>query len=133
MKEIEFLTVEDVVELHAQLVSLYGGHPGIRDQGILESSVMQAQATFSGAFVHRDLFEMASAYAFHISQNQPFVDGNKRAGLHSALVFLHINGIRILKDSELLYSAMIDIARHRLDKAGFASLLRNLRHLDPAN
>ena len=69
---------------------------------------------------------MAAAYAFHIAQNQPFVDGNKRTGLLSALVFLDLNGIGISDPEPLLYRAMIDIAERTMDKSGLADLLRRL-------
>ncbi len=69
---------------------------------------------------------MAAAYAFHIAENQPFVDGNKRTALASALVFLDLNLIEINDPNELLYSAMIDIAQKRLQKSGLAKLLQNL-------
>ena len=69
---------------------------------------------------------MAAAYAFHIAQNQPFVDGNKRTGLLAALVFLDLNAHSIDQPSDRLYQAMIDIAEHRLDKEGLAELFREL-------
>ncbi len=69
---------------------------------------------------------MATAYAFHIAQNQPFVDGNKRAGLLSALVFLDLNGMMVSDPEGLLYQAMIDIAERTMDKGGLADLLRTL-------
>ena len=69
---------------------------------------------------------MAAAYAFHIAQNQCFVDGNKRTGLLSALVFLDLNGIVISDPERLLYRAMIDIAERAMDKAGLAHLLCGL-------
>lgn len=77
-------------------------------------------------FVHDDLFAMASAYAFHLAQNQPFVDGNKRTGLAAALVFLDLNRITIDDPDERLYDAMISVAERRLDKAGLAALLCEL-------
>lgn len=65
-------------------------------------------------------------YAFHIAQNQPFVDGNKRTGLLAAIVFLDLNGIAIVDPEGRLYEAMIAIAERRLDKPGLAALLRDL-------
>jgi len=52
--------------------------------------------TFDDAYLHNDLFQMAAAYAFHIAENQPFLDGNKRTALNAALVFLDINGWLVL-------------------------------------
>lgn len=89
---IVFLDVEDVKILHAEQIEAYGGSHGVRDEGSLESAVNQAQAGFGGDHLHEFPFGMASAYAFHIAQNQPFVDGNKRAALAAALVFLELNG-----------------------------------------
>ena len=69
---------------------------------------------------------MAAAYAFHIAQNQPFVDGNKRAGLAAALVFLDLNGHSVADPKGRLYEALLDIADRKLDKAGLAALLAEL-------
>ena len=66
---------------------------------------------------------MAAAYAFHIVQNQPFVDGNKRTGLLAAIVFLDLNGVEIADAEGRLYDAMIAVAEHALDKTGLAALL----------
>ena len=108
------------------------GRPGIRDQGLLESAVGMPQASFGGEFLHADLFTMAAAYAFHIAQNQAFVDGNKRAGLLSALVFLDMNGIVIGDPECRLYQAMIDIAEKTMDKSGLAELFLANWALPPA-
>lgn len=69
---------------------------------------------------------MAAACAFHIAQNQPVVDGNKRTGLLAALVFLDLNGVVIADPEGRLYDAMIEIAERRLDKVGLAGVLRSL-------
>lgn len=69
---------------------------------------------------------MAAAYAFHLAQNQPFVDGNKRTGLVAALVFLDLNGVTVLDPQERLSDAMIAIAERRMDKDELAELLREL-------
>ena len=76
--------------------------------------------------MHETLFDMASAYAFHIAQNQAFIDGNKRTGLISALVFLDINGISLNKPNDKLYLALIEIAEKKMDKEGFSKLLQSL-------
>jgi hypothetical protein len=84
-----FLDVDDVIELHATQLAVYGGLSGLRDHGLLGSAVARPQTSFSGAFVNDGLFAMAAAYLFHIVSNHPFVDGNKRAGLLSAVVDSH--------------------------------------------
>lgn len=121
-----FLTVEDVLVLHEMQLEKYGGATGVRERSLLESAVMTPQASFEGQYVHNDIYEMASAYAFHISENQPFVDGNKRTALASALVFLDWNNIEIEDPMEKLYEAMIDLSNKKMDKLGLAKLLEKL-------
>lgn len=105
----EFLDVDDVIALHDALLQEHGGQVGIRDRGLLESAVATPMATFDGVFLHEDLFAMASAYAFHI-ENQPFIDGNKRAAIGAALVFLDINDVDMAEATESLHQAMLDVA-----------------------
>jgi death-on-curing protein len=69
---------------------------------------------------------MAAAYAFHIAQNQPFVDGNKRTGLLAAIVFLDLNGIELADPEGRLYDAMVGIAERRIDNGGLAALFATL-------
>ena len=123
---IEFLEVSDVLKIHNQQIEAFGGIFGIRDKGLLESAVAMPQATFGGEYLHIDLFEMAAAYAFHISENQPFLDGNKRTALTSALVFLDINGYLIIDEEMKLYDALIAIANKQMDKYDLALLLNQL-------
>jgi death-on-curing protein len=86
--EPDFLSLEDVLWIHEQQLELYGGQAGVRDQGLLESAIGMPRQTFGGDFVHEDHFSMAAAYAFHIGENQPFIDGNKRTALEACLTFL---------------------------------------------
>jgi death-on-curing protein len=121
-----FLDVEDVLLIHEEQLSRYGGAAGIRDAGLLESAVAVPRASAGGEFAHQDIFAMAAAYAFHIAQNQPFLDGNKRTGLLAALAFLDLNGVEIADPEGRLYDAMIAIAERKLDKPGMGHLLREL-------
>ena len=93
METPRFLTLVEVVTILQDQITRYGGEYGIRDMGLLSSAIAVPQATFAGERLHTDLFEMAAAYAFHICQNHPFLDGNKRVGLAAALVFLDLNGV----------------------------------------
>ena len=77
-----------MLDLQTRMLEAYGGQAGVRDRGSIESAVGMPTQTFEGDFVHADLFEMAAAYAFHIAENQAFVDDNKRTGLAAALTFL---------------------------------------------
>jgi len=93
--DVDFLSLSDILRIHQDQIEHYGGATGIRDSDLLESAVSMPQTAFDGQFVHHDLFEMAAAYLFHIVQNHPFVDGNKRTGTVAALVFLAMNHVEI--------------------------------------
>ncbi len=121
-----FLTVEEVLALHEDQLHRFGGLAGIRDAGALDSAVATPAATFGGEFLHRDLFEMAAAYAFHIAENQPFVDGNKRTALNAAIVFLDLNAWEVLDPEGRLYDAMIALSARELDKRALGKLFREL-------
>lgn len=115
-----FLELDEVLEIHAMQLGRFGGGAGLRDRGLLESAIAQPQASYDGAFVHPGLFEMAAAYLFHIVSNHPFVDGNKRAGLLAALVFLDINGISVEHPSDELFELTMAVAEARMSKAEVA-------------
>ena len=127
MKKLTFLTLAEIVEIHADQIERYGGADGIRDIHLLSSAAAMPYASFSGSFLHNDIFEMSAAYAYHISQNHPFVDGNKRTALASALVFLDLNGISLIDPEEKLYESMISLASGERNKAEFAEILRSLQ------
>lgn len=94
MDSIAFLELSDILEIHSDQILHYGGTVELRDAGILESAIEQPRATFAGEFLHAFPSEMAAAYLFHIVNNHPFVDGNKRTGTVAALVFLDWNNIQ---------------------------------------
>ena len=77
MESVEFLALADLVRIHIDQITNYGGSIEIRDSGLLESAIEQPRAAFDGDFLHTFPFEMAAAYLFHIVINHPFVDGNK--------------------------------------------------------
>lgn len=124
--EPEFLDVDDVIEIHATQLEVYGGSAGLRDRGLLESAVAQPQMSFGGELAHDGLFAMAAAYLFHIVSNHPFVDGNKRAGMLSAVVFLDVNGISIDHPSDALYDLTMSVAEGRIDKPAIAAGLERI-------
>ena len=80
-EEPEFLALDEILEIHDDQIQRYGGDAGIRDRGLLESAIAMPQQSFGGQYLHKDIFEMAAAYAFHLAESQAFVDGSKRTGL----------------------------------------------------
>jgi len=77
LKEPVFLELDEVIEIHHNQIELYGGPAGIRDIELLKSAITMPPATFGGEYLHKNLYEMAAAYLFHIARNHPFIDGNK--------------------------------------------------------
>jgi death-on-curing protein len=124
--ELVFLDVDDVIEIHAAQIEVFGGSAGMRDRGLLEAAVAQPKTSFGGDFLHEGLFAMAGAYLFHIVKNHPFVDGNKRAGMLAALVFLDVNGISIDRPSEALYELTMGVAEGRVEKPAVAIPLERI-------
>jgi death-on-curing protein len=119
-----FLTLDDILESHAEQIANYGGSPGIRDTGLLQSALAQPEAQFSGQYLHADLFEMAAAYLHHIVQNHPFIDGNNRVGLEAALIFLEINGIELNATDDEYVDLVLRTAQSQTDKSEIAEFFR---------
>jgi death-on-curing protein len=119
-----FLTSGEVIEIHRDQIERYGGDPGFRDLGLLQSAMAMPAAGFGGRYLHTDLFEMAAAYLFHITQNHPFIDGNKRTGAVSYLVFLSLNDIEIEADEEEFERIALGVAQGKIDKATVTEFFR---------
>jgi death-on-curing protein len=100
----------------------YGGAYGVRDTDLLSSALAMPRASFEGKYLHKDLYEQAAAYAFHVCQNHPFVDGNKRTALATALVFLSLNGIELEDPNEELYGLMMDVSGKGKPKSDIAAV-----------
>lgn len=116
----------DILNIHQNQLELYGGEPGIRDINLISSALSVVEATFDKKYLHKDVFEMAAAYIFHLCQNHPFIDGNKRTALASGLVFLDINGIEINDPQGKLYCLVMDTAKGKLNKNDIVKVLKNL-------
>ena len=121
-----FLTMGEVLLTLQDQVRRYGGAYGVRDPALLSSALAMPSATFEGKFLHEDIYQQAAAYAYHLCQNHPFIDGNKRTALAAALVFLDLNGIEISDLEETLYELMIGVAKGKKSKAEIAEALKDL-------
>ena len=121
---IIYLDTETVIEIHRLQIQEHGGLDGIRNMDGLESAIAQPQAAFGNDDLHPTVFDKAAAYAFYIAESQSFIDGNKRAALASALVFLALNGYEFTEDQPQFYDAMIAISAGKLHKEGLSDLFR---------
>jgi death-on-curing protein len=124
--DCEHLTVMQVHAIHDAVIEAYGGSPGIRDANLLESAVNAPQATAFGSSPFADLIEIAAAYLFYLCRNHPFIDGNKRVGMASAIVFLRLNGIQPTPDSDEWENLVLDIASSRIDRGQTTERLRTI-------
>lgn len=123
----DFLTLDEVLSLHAEQIRLFGGSSGIRDLGLLQSAVGSVEATFHGAFLHETIFAMAAAYLFGICRNHPFLDGNKRTAVGAALTFLEMNGVEVEADEDSFYDLVIGAAEGRVSRAAVTVFLEEHR------
>ena len=89
---MEYLTVTEVLLVHARLIQQTGGHRGVRDIGLLESALARPQATFGQNDLYPDLWIKAAVLMHSLLQNHPFIDGNKRVALTATAIFLELNG-----------------------------------------
>ena len=121
---IQYIPEELVLTIHADLLQRYGGQPGLRDRGLLESALAQPRMTFGGKEVHKTLFEKAAAYGYHVCKNHPFIDGNKRVAFVLMDVFLQKNGREITAAEDEAYLMMMSLASGKLSKVQLASWLK---------
>lgn len=126
MSDPLFLTIEEVLEIHAWQVEEFGGDRAVLDRRLLESAVAMPQQAFGGRYVHEDLASMAAAYLFHLVKNHPFADGNKRTGMHAALVFLELNGFELELPVDEAERITLGIAAGTLGKEAAARFFQSL-------
>ena len=119
-----FIPNRIVATIHSDLLQRYGGRPGLRDPGLLDSALAQPKITVGGKFVHKTLFDKAAAYGFHVCKNHPFVDGNKRVAFVLMDIFLQKNGWEVTSNEEEAYSMMISLASSKLSKAQLSKWLK---------
>ncbi len=122
----KFLTVEEVLYLHQRLIRDHGGEYGLRDPGLLESAVAQPAMTAFGRLLHPTIPDQAGAYLFHLVMGHAFLDGNKRIGLHAALVFLTTNGWTVGGTADDWYHLTMGVADGTVKKGAATARLAAL-------
>lgn len=120
----EFVEKSDILEIHADIIESFGGATGLRDEGLLDSALAQPQATFFGEFLHPTIFEQAAAYLYHIANNHPFVDGNKRTAFATMITFLSLNGYDLNLSEEQAYVLVMRVAQGEMTKEEISGLLQ---------
>jgi death on curing protein len=123
-KTPRFLTYEQVIALHQMQIDEFGGSPGVKDEGLLASALAQAESGFGDEYFHKDLYEMAAAYLFHLVKNHAFHDGNKRIAAITAAVFLEVNGLHVLAQEDEFETLVMNAAQSQIDKTQIADFFR---------
>ena len=115
MKVVQFLSFDEAVAIHECLIEVFGGPPGIRDPGLLESALFRPQTGY-----YADVSEMAAALFESLLMNHPFIDGNKRVAFFAVDVFLRMNGWHIVVDAAAAHAHLIMLLDEK--RCDFASL-----------
>jgi death on curing protein len=123
---IRFLPEAIVIAIHDDQVRLYGGAYGVRDAAGLDAALHMPQAQFDGEFLHPTILHIVAAYGFHLCQNHPFIDGNKRAAGMVMLTFLQFNGLEPLATELDYYTTMMAVAAGQMRKEQLAEWLQTV-------
>ncbi len=124
MQTPNFLALPEVLALHDDQISRFGGTSGIRDVGLLESALAQPQATFSGEWLHVTIHEQAAAYLYHLAMNHPFLDGNKRTAFAVMDAFLRLNGYRLSLSNDDAYQLVLTVVQKSVSKEELSDHLK---------
>ena len=111
-----------VIALHDEQLAEHGGSVGIRDTGLLSSSL--ARPRNQAVYGDPSVFDLAAAYAYGIVRNHPFVDGNKRTGFLAAYVFLDMNGWELMAPEGEAVAAVLALAAGEMQESGFSDWLK---------
>ncbi len=120
-----WLTVEEVVALHERQIARFGGRPGIRDRGGLESALGRARNKWE--YESCDLATLAAAHVFGIARNRPFVEGNERAAFVAMMLFLRKNGVPFAPPPAEATRIVIDLAAGSVSEESLARWIRDRR------
>jgi len=121
--------MDEVIHIHDDQIERYGGIPGIRDLDLLRSAISMPEAGFGDRYFHSDIFEMTATYLYHLVQNHPFLDGNKRVGAMAAFTFLQLNGHHLKAKTTAFETIIRKVAQGKEAKAVVAAFFR--KHSQP--
>jgi death on curing protein len=126
VSKANYLTFEQVVAIHHNQIKKYGGSHGIRELSLLESAVYRSQLTFGDEELYNNLYSKAAALMHSLILNHPFIDGNKRTGIVSGLLFLKRNGIKTKMTQIQLEETALGIANKEITLEDLTDLLKSL-------
>jgi death-on-curing protein len=123
---MKYLAINDVLIIHKRLIEKYGGSLGIRDIGLLDSSISQPKMTFDQKELYPTIYEKAGILSFSLIKNHSFIDGNKRIGHAAMEIFLLINGFEIISDLEEQERIVMSIAKGTMQKEEYFDWLKSV-------
>lgn len=112
---IIYISLDEVLAIHDDMVERYGGSFGIRDLGLIQSAIARPQATFGGDDLYPTIIDKAAALFHSLIFNHAFTDGNKRTSLTSTARFLHLNGYELNADDRELIDFPLSVENKHLD------------------
>ena len=118
----KWISKQAVLAFHERLLAEHGGAPGLLDEGLLDAALAGPKNHF--AYEQADVFRLAAAYAYGITENRPFTDGNKRVALTAAGVFLELNGFRLDASEQDAFNATLALSSGKMDERQYAAWLR---------
>lgn len=122
---MRILTVEQVIELHSRLIQATGGLDGVRDAGLVESSLSSAFSSYFGIEKYPSIEEKAARLCYSLVNNPAFLDGNKRIGVYVMIIFLELNGIVLNQTDEEIVKLGLGVAASELDYNAILEYIRN--------
>lgn len=122
---ILFVGLGEVIRIHDELIEEYGGRKGIHDLGLLKSAIEMPRAYFNGKYLHRDIYDKAAAYLFHISKNHPFLDGNKRTAGMISMLFLDLNDVAFHIATKSYEELILQTVEGKIAKKEIAKFFRD--------
>ena len=123
MSEPIWLDVEEIIDMHAEQLALFGGPEGVRDHGLLESAILRP--VNQRHYGQTDMAALAAAYAFGLARNHAFVDGNKRIAFHAMMVFLRSNGIEFAPDPAQATEIILSLAAGEVSEESLTRWIRD--------
>jgi death-on-curing protein len=123
MSEPTWLDVDEIIDMHAQQLAMFGGPEGVRDRGLLESALLRPVNQWH--YGQTDLAALAAAYAFGLARNHAFVDGNKRIAFHAMMVFLRVNGIAFAPQPAHATAIILSLAAGEVSEESLTRWIRD--------
>ena len=120
----EFVTLDDVLEAHEEVIRVTGGRPGVKDAGLLDSALAQPRMTFGGEDFYPGVEEKAAALAFSLINNHPFHDGNKRVGHAAMVLFLDMNDCDFVDVLEEQERVILAVAASEMEREEFTGWVK---------